>query len=531
MDTINLCINEKICTLGKQKKNNNIDSLLPSKDEDLSENKEDNKNFSVIDSTLFSREIFSKKNKNKNLQICSSSLIFSSENTKENTELFPINIDTKQKFIIDSSLFYGDNIEGNIYNSNNKNLSLFSFKQDYSENKDNNWIESVNSSLFSGMNVEENKDNNWSECVNSSLFSGTQCLKENTDINQNISIDSSLYSKENINIFLKHNENNDKKSYCINCGKNGHVSKKCLCPIISIGIICVKINIDDLDLNTLIIYSKKLQNNYLFSSDEIKKLKSLKKKIDIFNKNINNNIEYLLIRRKNSLNYVEFIRGKYDLYNLDYLIKSFNFITIDEKNMIQNYYFEYLWKDLWSDNINYNNIEFKESCEKFNLLKKGFFIKKNEINIFISINILIKNSIYNFTEPEWGYPKGRRNMKEKNIDCAKREFEEETLIRNDNINIVNITPLEETYIASNGLKYKHIYYVSQIKDKNIKLKVDTENIYQKIEVGDIKWFKFHDGIKILREYNIEKKNVLLNLHYNIKYMVDNLINCIENNFN
>jgi 8-oxo-dGTP pyrophosphatase MutT (NUDIX family) len=219
------------------------------------------------------------------------------------------------------------------------------------------------------------------------------------------------------------------------------------------------------------------------------------------------------------------------LYNLDYLIKSFNFITIDEKNMIQNNNFEYLWKDLWSDNINYNNIEFKESCEKFNLLKKGIFIKKNEINIFISINILIKNSIYNFTEPEWGYPKGRRNMKEKNIDCAKREFEEETLIRNDNINIVNITPLEETYIASNGLKYKHIYYVSQIKDKNIKLKVDTENIYQKVEVGDIRWFKFHDGIKILRTYNIEKKNVLLNLHYNIKYMVDNLINCIENNFN
>jgi hypothetical protein len=271
-----------------------------------------------------------------------------------------------------------------------------------------------------------------------------------TEMNQNFSIDSSLCLKENT--LLKQSENNDKKSYCINCGKNGHVSKKCLCPIISIGIICVKLNIDDLDLNTLIIYSKKLQSNYLFSSDEINKLKSLKKKIDIFSKNINNNIEYLLIRRKNSLNYVEFIRGKYDLYNLDYLIKSFNFITTHEKNMIQNNNFEYLWKDLWTDNINYNNIEFKESCEKFNLLKTGIFIKKNEINIFISINILIKNSIYNFTEPEWGYPKGRRNMKEKNIDCAKREFEEETLIKNDNINIINITPLEETYIASNGLK-------------------------------------------------------------------------------
>ena len=38
-------------------------------------------------------------------------------------------------------------------------------------------------------------------------------------------------------------------------------------------------------------------------------------------------------------------------------------------------------------------------------------------------------------------------------------------------------------------------------------------------------------MKILRDYNIEKKNILLNLHYNIKYMIENLIICIENKFN
>jgi len=332
-----------------------------------------------------------------------------------------------------------------------------------------------------------------------------------------------------INLSIENNEINDKKSYCINCGKNGHISKKCLCPIISIGIICIKINIDDIDLNSIIIYLKKIQSNYLFSIDEINRLKKLKSKLHIFIKNINNNIEYLLIRRRHSLNYVEFIRGKYDVYNLDYLIKSFNFITTTEKDMIKNNDFDYLWKNLWGNDI--NNNEYNESKEKFNLLKTGFYIKKNEINIFISINILIESSIYNYTEPEWGYPKGRRNMKEKNIECAKREFEEETLINIDNINIINITPLEETYIASNGLKYKHIYYISQIKNKNIELNLDFNNVYQKIEVSGINWFKFYDAIKILRDYNIEKKNILLNLHYNIKYMIENLIICIENKFN
>ena len=221
-----------------------------------------------------------------------------------------------------------------------------------------------------------------------------------------------------IQIPIKNIEN---KSFCINCGKTGHNAKKCLCPIISIGIICIKINIDDFDLNSIISYSKKIQNNYLFSSDEINKLKKIKRKVDLINFNNNDYdklIEYLLIRRKNSLNYVEFIRGKYDVNNLDYLERSLNFITIDERIMIENYSFEELWKDLWGEKIiNNNNSEFNESKEKFNLLKKGIIIKKNDINIFFNLSKLIKDVTYNFKEPEWGFPKGRRNSKEKNIEC------------------------------------------------------------------------------------------------------------------
>ena len=33
--------------------------------------------------------------------------------------------------------------------------------------------------------------------------------------------------------------------------------------------------------------------------------------------------------------------------------------------------------------------------------------------------------------------------------------------------------------------------------------------------------KFKDAFSIIREYNIEKKNVLLNIHYNIKYTIEN----------
>ena len=59
-------------------------------------------------------------------------------------------------------------------------------------------------------------------------------------------------------------QNIEKKSFCMNCGKTGHISKKCLCPIISVGIICFKLNIDDIDINLIISITKKFQNNYFF---------------------------------------------------------------------------------------------------------------------------------------------------------------------------------------------------------------------------------------------------------------------------
>ena len=47
------------------------------------------------------------------------------------------------------------------------------------------------------------------------------------------------------------------------------------------------------------------------------------------------------------------------------------------------------------------------------------------------------------------------------------------------------------------------------------------NLSQKIEIGDIKWVSFNNAMLKIREYNIEKKNALLNLHMNIKYTIEN----------
>ena len=107
-----------------------------------------------------------------------------------------------------------------------------------------------------------------------------------------------------------------KEIYCQNCGKFNHVYKKCTEPITSFGIIAFKrINIDNNDKNDNnenIVY-----DNFKIDYNQIK-FSNLIKTPSLYNNhtNINSNnekIKYLLVRRRDSLNYVEFIRGRYNL--------------------------------------------------------------------------------------------------------------------------------------------------------------------------------------------------------------------------
>ena len=49
---------------------------------------------------------------------------------------------------------------------------------------------------------------------------------------------------------------------------------------------------------------------------------------------------------------------------------------------------------------------------------------------------LIQKSTTKWTEPEWGFPKGRREYHETDVDCSKREFQEETGISSRKINMI-----------------------------------------------------------------------------------------------
>ena len=252
-------------------------------------------------------------------------------------------------------------------------------------------------------------------------------------------------------------------NFCNNCGKLGHLFHQCKNPITSVGII-------------------------IFNNDDL------------------NNIKYLMIRRKDSLGYVDFMRGKYPLLNKRYLLNIINEMTNDEKQKLKYYDFNYLWNELWGDFVGnqYKNEE-KISKEKFFLLKNGI---KNK-NISYTLDSLIDESNKNWNEPEWGFAKGRRNYQEKDLNCALREFEEETGIDKNKIKLVqNLLPFEEIFTGSNFKSYKHKYYLAYME------KDDTMTFnFQKSEVSKVNWFSIQECITNIRNYNLEKINIIKNVNY------------------
>ena len=200
-----------------------------------------------------------------------------------------------------------------------------------------------------------------------------------------------------------------------------------------------------------------------------------------------------MICRKDTLGYVDFLRGKYNLNDKIQLTNLFYEMTFYEKNNILNNDFNFLWSKLWGNFVGnqYKNEE-KNSKEKFNKLK-------NKEIYDLNLELLVKNSDSNWDTPEWGFPKGRRNNGENDINCAIREYIEETGHPRMSFEIIqNILPFEEIFTGSNYKSYKHKYYlaVNKLNVNNLK--------FQKSEVSDMKWMTLEETLKAIRPYSFEK---------------------------
>ena len=261
---------------------------------------------------------------------------------------------------------------------------------------------------------------------------------------------------------------NKNTNICNNCGKQGHMFHQCKLPITSYGIIAFKGGLEG--------------------------------------------VEYLMIRRKNSFGYIDFIRGKYSPYNLIQLRNMIDEMSLEEKEQIQTQSFDKLWTEMWGEtHIGNNQYKSEESAskKKFELLKDGVMID----NSIYVLKDIVKMSKTAWFETEWEFPKGRRNQREKDLDCALREFQEETGIPQNKLTIVeNLLAFEEMFIGSNHKAYKHKYFLAFYNNSQDEDNLNELNNFQVTEVSKLEWKTLDKCLESIRPYNLEKKEIIQNIN-------------------
>jgi 8-oxo-dGTP pyrophosphatase MutT (NUDIX family) len=173
--------------------------------------------------------------------------------------------------------------------------------------------------------------------------------------------------------------------------------------------------------------------------------------------------------------------------------------------------FDTLWNSVWIKTDRQIKAYNKNKDREYNDAKEKYETLRSSTDSY-NLEFYLTQIKPKWKSSEWGIPKGRRNISESDLRCAVREFEEETnFTRNEYVIFENIPPLEENLVGSDGISYRHIYYIGMATiDKQPSM--NQNNLYQIREIGNIGWFSFSDAIKLIRPYHSDKRKVITRLH-------------------
>jgi 8-oxo-dGTP pyrophosphatase MutT (NUDIX family) len=293
---------------------------------------------------------------------------------------------------------------------------------------------------------------------------------------------------------------------CVNCGKEGHVYKQCQEPITSFGIIAFSRGRNNGNVGSSPSHNSQ---RYKCSKHSLLQNKTTVDTSKYVTPVDSSDLSYLMVQRKDTIGFIDFIRGKYPDNELerDKILKIYlEEMTCEERMYLARESFESLWDRLWINKLSllYLN-EYMEAKKKFSNIRVSDLLDRTECR---------------WIEQEYGFPKGRKNIYESNLECAIREFQEETGYTLDQIRIINDRPWEENFVGTNGIRYRHIYYIAEVpmvKEPRISL----ENVRQSGEISNIGWFTYEQCIDNIRPYDTAKKQLITNLHTRLRARINN----------
>ena len=224
----------------------------------------------------------------------------------------------------------------------------------------------------------------------------------------------------------------------------------------------------------------------------------------------NRDFEYLLVSRRHTFAYVDFICGRYNISDTSYILKLLSQMTIKERVCLLNTSFSRIWGELWLSS-RHNCRGFNKASEKF----ESVFQKRR------MLKTLIEQLPCEWREPEWGFPKGHPEKNEGPIECAIREVYEETLVRSYDYVVLPLPHVDEVLRGTDGMIYHNIFFICHAMPW-ITPRLDLGNMNQVQEIGDIQWMSFGGALKKFRHYETQHVRTLIKAHTLMKKFWSNM---------
>jgi 8-oxo-dGTP pyrophosphatase MutT (NUDIX family) len=215
--------------------------------------------------------------------------------------------------------------------------------------------------------------------------------------------------------------------------------------------------------------------------------------------------EILLVKKRCTYAYVEFILGRYNRNSDNAALLMFNHMTNDEKVTILSLDFGQIYFKVFLVNPDSSNADMArispEDLSRYRSYKRHFehcFLKDGGVKLRRLID-RSKN-----IETIWEIPKGRKERddpQEKELICATREVKEEAGIDVDQYEILMDISPRKLVKTEDGVKWINYIYIGVCYDQDYDPCVRFHHRQQIAEVVDVKWMCL-DEVKIVDPDNM-----------------------------